>query len=414
MKDAFSRIPINRRRRQMLRYGFCGVGILITGSSLWGYAGRSRPNQRPASTNNIPNLGPLGEPDENGVRLPAGFTSRIVARSGQPALSGAEYTWHPAPDGGATFPVDDGGWVYVSNSEMEGSAGGVGALRFDVNGNLIDAYPLLQNTNRNCAGGPTPWGTWLSCEEVGNGQVWECDPLGRQMAVVRPALGTFRHEAAAVDSVRDHLYLTEDRRDGRFYRFTADACTPFGFPDLSSGKLEVARVIDSEEGQVVWHGIPDPLAFSTPTRRQVPESTSFNGGEGIWYHNGIIYFATTGDARVWAYNTSAQSIVIIYDDDLFENAELTDIDNITVSSDGDVLVADASGDMQIVAITPQRKLIPIVQVVGHISSEIAGPAFTPLGDRLYFSSQRGETGSDGDGLTFEITGPFLNSRHLKR
>ncbi len=73
-----------------------------------------------------------------------------------------------------------------------------------------------------------------------------------------------------------------------------------------------------------------------------------------------------------------------------------------------MLVAEDGGDMQIVAITPPRKLIPIVQVVGHVSSEETGPAFTSLGDRLYFSSQRGETGSSANGITFEITGPFLD------
>ncbi len=105
MKDAFSRIPIDRCRRQMLRYGFCGVGILITGSSLWGCGGSSSGSQINQITSNILNLGPLGEPDENGLRLPAGFTSRSVARSGQPPLPGAGYTWHPAPDGGATFAI---------------------------------------------------------------------------------------------------------------------------------------------------------------------------------------------------------------------------------------------------------------------------------------------------------------------
>ncbi|NIQ12838.1 MAG: hypothetical protein GTO02_00030, partial [Candidatus Dadabacteria bacterium] len=58
---------------------------------------------------------PLGDPDENGVRLPEGFSSRIVARSSEPVFN---YTWHAAPDGGATFATEEGGWIYVSNSEM--------------------------------------------------------------------------------------------------------------------------------------------------------------------------------------------------------------------------------------------------------------------------------------------------------
>ena len=102
-------------------------------------------------------IGPLGPADENGVRLPAGFTSRIVARSGLP-VGLSDYKWHVFPDGGATFPTHDGGWIYVSNCEAP-LVGGTGAIRFGPNSRIIDAYRILDNTQLNCAGGPTPWGT---------------------------------------------------------------------------------------------------------------------------------------------------------------------------------------------------------------------------------------------------------------
>ncbi len=75
----------------------------------------------------VDNLGPLLAADGNGVRLPSGFTSRIVARSGAMPFTGAAYAWHSAPDGGAIFPAAGGGWIYVSNREIDGGGGGAGA-----------------------------------------------------------------------------------------------------------------------------------------------------------------------------------------------------------------------------------------------------------------------------------------------
>ena len=75
----------------------------------------------------------------------------------------------------------------------------------------------------------------------------------------------------------------------------------------------------------------------------------------------------------------------------------------TGSSGGDILVAEDGDDLQLVAILPNGDLLPVVQIVGHPESEVTGPAFDPSGKRLYFSSQRGK---NGDGITFEVTGPF--------
>ena len=381
----------NLQRRKLLQYGFMALGGFVGNSWL-------SPAIRAASLS----LGELKPADHNGLCLPAGFTSRIVAQSGQAQFG---YLWHSAPDGGATFATPEGGWIYVSNSEADKETGGVGALRFDARGEVIDAYAVLTRTNRNCSGGATPWGTWLSCEETDKGRVWECDPLGVKAAQLRLALGLFKHEAAAVDTKHKQVYLTEDEPDGCLYRYTPYSFDAQGNPSLDDGMLEVAQVIEGVIGSVRWHSVPDPLASTVPTRKQIAQCSHFNGGEGIWYHDGVVYFTTKGDDRVWAYQVREQNLSIIYNAALFTWPVLTGVDNIIGNAAGDLFVAEDKGNMQIVALTA-GKIVPVLQVVGHNSSEITGPAFSPDGSRLYFSSQRGKTGRIEDGITFEVTGPF--------
>lgn len=345
---------------------------------------------------NLAGIGELQAPDSNGVRLPPGFASKVVARSGQVAAAGSEYQWHDSPDGGACFAAEDGGWVYVSNSEVRGGLGGVGALRFNSGGDIVDTYSILENTSQNCAGGATPWGTWLSCEEVDAGQVYECDPYGNKQAILRPALGTFKHEAVAVDIPNNCIYLTEDVPDGGLYRFVAR--NPL--PDISEGQLEIA---DVSGGKISWQAVPDPLAIETPTRYQAADYTAFKGGEGIALHETKVFFSTKRDNRVWCFDTNTLLIDVIYDAADSDNPILTGVDNLLISPAGDVLVAEDEGDLQIVVITPEHELVPILQVVGHEQSELCGPAFDPSYQRLYFSSQRGAEGTGSDGVTYEIS-----------
>jgi secreted PhoX family phosphatase len=280
----------------------------------------------------------------------------------------------------------------------------VGAIRFDANGDLVDAYSILNGTNMNCAGGPTPWGTWLSCEEVSNGRVFETDPWGEVEAIERPALGRFKHEAATIDPELGCVYLSEDETDGRFYRFKSSAFDEDGHLSLTEGELQVAVVDDS--GGVNWLPIPDPLVEDgIPTRWQVPEATVFKGGEGLWWFEGTVYLSTKGDNRIWAYDTNSQTITTLYDRATAPNPDdLYGVDNLTVSACGDVLVAEDAGRMRIVAVLPNGDLKTLVQIEGQDGSEITGPAFDPSGTRLYFSSQRAI--GTLTGLTYEITGPF--------
>ena len=163
----------------------------------------------------------------------------------------------------------------------------------------------------------------------------------------------------------------------------------------------------ADDGAVTWSEVPDPSAADQPTQAQVEGATQFLGAEGIWYHDGSIYFTTKGDNRVWSYQTDAARLTVVYDDDRSPSPILRGVDNVTSSASGDVLVAEDGGDMQVVALTPGGDVVPIVQVVGHPASEVTGPAFDPSGRRLYFSSQRGASGSlVTGGVTYEISGPF--------
>ncbi len=378
----------------MDRRAFIGLTAVLAGAAAVGPRLLRQPSPDREVVARPGSYGALGAADANGVQLPAGFTSRVVGTTGQP-VAATGYAWHPAPDGGACFPVAGGGWVYVSNSEIGAAAGGASALRFLPDGTIDAAYRILTGTSANCAGGPTPWGTWLSCEENGaTGRVYECEPQQPGQGIRRDALGSFAHEAAAVDPTTGQVYLTEDDPVGRLYRFAPS--TP---GDLTSGALHAASVSGTT---VSWV----PVSASAPDRST--STTAFDGGEGAWIATGTLWFTTKGDGRVWELDLAAQQLTVLYDDSTPSGAPLTGVDNITRHApSGDLFVAEDGGNLELCLITTgdaEDVVAPFLRLVGHDASEITGPAFSPDGTRLYVSSQRGTDGVTG--VTFEVTGPF--------
>ena len=395
--------PLSRRR--VIRWtgaaGMLGVAAVVVDACTMAPPSpttTSVPTTGTSSTTTTTTTVPL-EVDPNGLLLMPGFTSRVVANGGQEVAStGLTYRWYP--DGATTFPDLEvpGGWYLVENHEIAGT-GGVTSIRFAPDGSITGAASVCADTYMNCAGGATPWGTWLSGEEYSGGKIWECDPTGAVPAQVRDGLGVFAHEGAAV-AADGRVYMTEDKQGGGFYRFTPT--TP---GDLSDGLLEIATG-PTRFGPVTWTEVPDPSAQTTATRLQVPSTLPFDGPEGIDASGNDVWFTSKGDRRVWHYRVDTQVLEVRYQTG---DGPLNAVDNIWVDEASMALfIAEDGGNMELVMLRPDNSSQVVVRVPDQPDSEITGPCFNPAGDRLYFSSQRAPVGAGAAqvGTTFEITGPW--------
>lgn len=373
-------------------------------------------------------------PDPDGILdLPRGFTYQILEEDGDPMDDG--YVVPARPDGMACFDGGNGTLVLMRNHENDtgggaygsGEApkeaydtdayGGVTRLVVDAEtGERISSNLVLTGTNRNCAGGPSPWG-WLTCEEnvdTGHGYVFVCpiDAETVQEPDPKAGYGRFNHEAAVVDPETNICYLTEDRGDSCVYRFVPDdPAEPF------SGKLQALRVVGEDQfettgmqtGEVVdidWVDIdePDPSGDTVRDEAQDKGAAIFVRGEGIFFSDGAVYVCSTTGGPV-----GGGQIFRIYDTpgdasmELLVQSEDTDVlqmpDNIVVSPFGQLFMAeDGGGDNHVRALTEDGEVIPFARNAAS-GSELAGVCFSPDGRFMFVNMQ-------SDGLTLAITGPF--------
>lgn len=416
----------------------------------------------PASTTDL--YGSL-VPDPNGVLdLPSGFSYQILSRTGQTMSDGLKVPGQP--DGMAAFPQKDGTVVLVRNHELtfemlnrspfhdpltypeslpreasyapgsEGEPpqiGGTTTIHYSPKEKkVLREFLSLTGTDRNCAGGAMPWGSWITCEEPENlaegrtknhGWCFEvkADPnSGLQKAIPLKALGRFRHEAVALDPNSRVLYLTEDRPDGLLYRFLPD--TP---DDFTSGTLQAAKLAkpdtrnwnktsepDKSPQKVEWIDLDDIDSPLDDLRHRGAASGAavFARSEGIiWSEDSLYICATSGgpkrQGQIFKLTPSSEASDTI---ELFlqpsESDLLTNGDNLCEGPSGHLVVCEdmikefAGTIPHVRGVTREGQIYTIARNALN-RSEFAGSCWDEASQTLFVNIQN-------PGITLAITGPW--------
>ena len=462
-------VPLSRRGF-LARTAALGAGVLVAGNveSLF-----SAPNASAApgpSGPAGPGYGPLVADPAGRLSLPRGFRYTVVSEAGVTTLD----TGEPSPtasDGTGAFAGPDGGTVLVQNHEVRdplataelpvpprpgltydpAAGGGTTTIVVDRAGNRVSESVSLAGTSTNCAGGITPWGTWLSCEEVealagtagllkDHGYVFEVDPFD-QDANRDPqpitALGRFAHEAVAVDPDTNEMYLTEDASgpNGLLYRWSPPSGFDGGKGSLralgpADGAVEAMSCTDrsgahvddlsraTEVGttyEVTWNAVPDRDARTVPTRTQLAPGEVTRGRklEGAWWGDGGAYVVTSfareespvpHDGQVWFYDPQAGTLELRLRFGVNPNPEQDGTnydgpDNISVSPWGGVIIAeDGEGVQHLVGATESGETFTMARNDVD-TNELAGPVYS-ADKRILFANLY------EPGITYAVTGPW--------
>ncbi|MFE3824590.1 alkaline phosphatase PhoX [Streptomyces sp. NPDC059092] len=449
------------RRQILARSGATAAGIVFSGAVSELFTGTAA-----AHTMGRGGYGPLVT-DPNGLLdLPKGFRYKVLSREGDPLRSG-EGRVPSNHDGMAAFAGKRGRVHLVRNHENRVTArigvptvegltydpmgkGGCTALELDGRDNVLGERVAIAGTAVNCAGGPTPWGTWLTCEETedragtngytkDHGFIFEVDGADprRTGAVPLTAMGRFQHEAVAIDPGTGVVYETEDAFDkpfGLFYRFlpekprggagslraggALEAMRVPGVPDLST-VMETGATFD----RIEWVPVPDPLAEETPIRFQ-----DFGAGgithaqklEGCYWGDRAVYFVSSfahssagsaGDhyGQVWKYEPQRRrlTLVIVFGPDTDIQLPGESPDNICLAPGGGLMVCeDGGGAQHVFGVTRRGEVYAMARGANNVGTpedpewgEFAGVTFSPDGATMYVNCYN-------PGTTFAVTGPW--------
>jgi hypothetical protein len=401
---------------------------------------------------------PLGQgygslkPDPQGILdLPEGFRYVVLSREGDRMSDGSLVPSHA--DGMAALAGANGSTILIRNHELrlEDSTrveaaqskrydpvgrGGTTTLIVGSDRKLMKQYVSLAGTSTNCAGGATPWGSWVSCEETTLTPATQ--PTGTSVRVTKPhgynfevpklaagpvdptplvAMGRFRHEAIAVDPRTGIVYQTEDQNDGLFYRFI-----PKQRGNLVAGGVLEALRIPKIPKAITRKGFPveKPMAVDwVPIEEVNPQgdtvrvegfhkgAAQFSRGEGICYTEGSLYFTCTnggeaGVGQVWRYspgrNPQEGGTIALFVES--PSPSVLDFpDNLVMAPFGDlILCEDGAGEQRVMGLTSGGELYPLAHNALN-NSEFAGVCFSPNGQTMFLNIYR-------PSVTLAIWGPW--------